>query len=829
LSLALPANPAFALRGQNVESQKTLAGLEERLGTGSWAMRTAFLLAGLGPIGAIDYLTLPEPAGARPPAQVAPAAVSASSPKEAFADLAKRLGPNRMITPVVWGNPAELLEFPDFFGNMTKTSMKAAFISSQFADLPKEKRQAIVNQAKETRLPVMGFMLGNPDWVLESKYKDVRARINKLFDALLDLDLGKDLRFVIVFDIEPHIRAYRQQTNWNGDLKGYSVVLRDVILPLVSEFSKKASEKHGRPILFEPAVVTFEPHWWVNGHETEDKLKIKNLEHPPGIVIAGMTYQPDAKRTLSVATRVGNRALAVPGDPVLPARNVLFMFGLETKLEAGTPNFFGKEGEIPKVLLDVYNGMPPKMQDRLFGPFIHFGSVGPKSGIRRAQDVFSKWVAPASSSQAGPAAGTFGVENKTLEFTPERIRLKLQIPGNWAGKEKDLVAVLLRQTDTFYVQRKDRATGPFRDIASDGSVTLESDRPLKGEKAGKVAVVVLRRSDVERFITTYNEGRGNGAAKAAGQYGLAIISVTPEGTTRIVEGLRAGLEEILSVDDAVKRIEALAKGDPNLREVRFEFAGSANPAVRSLKGVSYWPSFRGNVWQVASYSNPQGQVKVSISAAEPDTIVVEPVDLGDLTILRPTAPKESPAAGLEEGIQMETVEKLAGRTGVPLKVPEGATRAILIPEARLLRPAEEVPQTILHVYVQDSLSAAAAAILPRAMGTIQMHLLSDDPAVLENKLAQASADRRFAKELSVIVVDAALQGRIRRGELLPEGHALTLLVPSKGWESYTNYQKELAVLLEEPPSRLQNWVLLLSAGSVQKVTIGDQEFTAIFA
>lgn len=92
----------------------------------------------------------------------------------------------------------------------------------------------------------------------------------------------------------------------------------------------------------------------------------------------------------------------------------------------------------------------------------------------------------------------------------------------------------------------------------------------------------------------------------------------------------AGAEEVLTVDEAVARIKQMAAADANLTDVRFEFDGVRKPTTKSLKGVSDWGNFRGDVYQVSTLSKTPGKVRIS---REGDVIVV------------------GPAAGLEEAIE----------------------------------------------------------------------------------------------------------------------------------------------------------------------------------
>lgn len=412
-------NLAFALRQPGLEesgakqemvskltrnSTPAGAGLEEK-GSRRW-VKTAALIIGSVVIGSTQpiksladapVLLAPEP----PKTDQKPAVNSApQTPKQALAALAQTLGPDRMVIPVVWGDPADLLKLPGFFDQLAQASMKGIFISSKFAELPVETQQKIIDQAKAAKIQRIGFLLGNPDWVLESKQDDVRKRITELTESLLKLDWGDQLRVVYVFDIEPHPKAWREKTGWNGDLSGYSRTLKEVILPAISESSRKLSGRFARPLVSDPPVITFEPHWWVNGNETEDGFKIRNLSHPAGIVIAGMTYQPTAERVLSVGARVWSRALAVEGAK--------FMVGVETKPDV-MHTFYGREAEIPSELLKVYGGMPADAQNRFFGPFIHFGSAGEAPGTHRAYEVIGKWVKPS------------GLEEKRIPVLPAEI------------------------------------------------------------------------------------------------------------------------------------------------------------------------------------------------------------------------------------------------------------------------------------------------------------------------------------------------------------------------------------------------------------------------
>ncbi|MBI3322479.1 MAG: twin-arginine translocation signal domain-containing protein [Candidatus Omnitrophica bacterium] len=528
--LLLP-NPALALRPASAQQSTGLEELEQALQKQGGITRRDFLIrvgtaAGATAVTANGLPSLVE------------GAEDLSAPGKALVDLAKQMGPDRAVTAVVWGDPADLLEIPDFFENAARVGIKSVFVSSKLAELPRAKQQAILDQAKKARLAVLGIIFGNPDWVLESKRADVIGRVSGSLDALLALDWGKEMELTTVFDIEPHAREWRERTGWDGDLSGYSSVMGDVIAPLVSQYRGKFSQRHGRPVFYERLpVISFEPHWWKNGHQTEDGLTIRNVRHPAGIGIAGMTYQPTPQRILSVASRVWERAF--------PVERSKFLVGVETKPDV-VNTLYGQEDKIPGILSGVFDGLPAAAKDRYWGPFLHFGSAGEIPGTRRADQVIRIWAGKHSpASQAAAPAERFGVvENQVKEFVPERIRLQLVIPAGWKGKEKDLVAVAVRRTDTYYVQKKNRETSAFRDIAADGSVTVESDKPLKGEKAAARAVLVLKRADADAFKELYDEGRNQGAYKAAEKYALAIIVVDDEGKTKVVDKLpRAGLEE----------------------------------------------------------------------------------------------------------------------------------------------------------------------------------------------------------------------------------------------------------------------------------------------
>lgn len=197
--------------------------------------------------------------------------------------------------------------------------------------------------------------------------------------------------------------------------------------------------------------------------------------------------------------------------------------------------------------------------------------------------------------------------------------------------------------------------------------------------------------------------------------------------------------------------------------------------------------------------------------------------------LSPPSPQgPAVAGGLEEGgIRVETAAEMAARArtrdGRPTRAPAWATHALLIPD-RLLRQAAELEPKVLHVYAQPLVSVAAVSVLPRPMELIQMHDLPEDPARLEEALREMKPEGR-----AVIVLDARLQDRVRRGEILPKGHDLALLVDPARWEEYTSYQNELAALLAAPAEGSRNWVVLLTAGTVVKVTIAGEDYTAIFA
>ncbi len=501
------SSPAFALRQTGMEESKpenkeklvaALTGVEENPVSRRQFLASSAVAAGAV---AIDSTGLTDLLGQE-----------SRTPSEVLADLATRFGPKRLgVVPVSWGDPSGILQLPDYFSNLVGAHLTTNFISGAFADLPRDQQQAILDQAKKAKLSTLGLMVGNPDWVLASKREDMRRRIGQILDAISKLDTG-DLHFAIVLDVEPHTREWRERTGWNGDLAGYSAMLKEA----VAVVGKKMS------------VVTFEPHWWVNGHTTEDGLVIKNLNHPAGIVVAGMTYQPDARRILSVSERVWTRARA-GGNRSL--------FGLETK--PGIPNtFFGQEGTIPATLLEIHQGLPRDVEPSVEGLFIHFGSAGPTAGIRRTYDVIKPWVGKPKATSPSPAqpAGKFGVKGGETVLKEKTVKLTLQVPEEWRGKEGELVAFVMRKTDTYY------KVTPYEPILDSGVVNLVSDRDL--EEVSARVVVVIRKSDGEAFKTLYDEGRARGSYKATEKYAVAIVAVEKDGTARVVEKLPAsGLEE----------------------------------------------------------------------------------------------------------------------------------------------------------------------------------------------------------------------------------------------------------------------------------------------
>ena len=553
VSLLLP-HPAYALRVRNFgpeEPTPVLADLQAGLEgsrrdffqAGCWALAGMLLGCSSKQRVPVPEPPVPGPAGRPvPPVVPLPAARPLTAAQKTFAQLDAHLGPKGLLITVAWDKRGEV--FPkDFFERAVALSKKKGiFLSGGFGKLPRAQRQAIVDQADAAGVLLLGLMYGEPDWVLREKTGAARAKLEEFSAALSDLDLkNKRIKFVFVTDVEPH--GDKQASGWNGDLAGHVALHQEVFLPEMARSAAALKKRFGRDVIWDPQVVAFVPHWWENGHKTDDGLTIRNGKSlPMGYLI--MTYQPTAGRILDVSRQM---------YPALDVEGATIGMGVETK--AGIPHTFGgREKQIPDTLLAVHQGLPFKAKSNLFGLFIHTGSLG---------EAYRLWGAlldeqsPAAPEQKPEPALNGKIEvigGKATEFTGTEITMRLRLPAGM--RASDVVVFGTRVTDTHYLQKGDGDADFFQPVGADGSVTVRAPaaRPFVGSGSRGRALIVVRKADAEKFIVANQEGRNPGPSTAAGKYALAIIEVSENGTARVVDSLpraRAGAEE--------EKVEALRK------------------------------------------------------------------------------------------------------------------------------------------------------------------------------------------------------------------------------------------------------------------------------
>lgn len=183
------------------------------------------------------------------------------------------------------------------------------------------------------------------------------------------------------------------------------------------------------------------------------------------------------------------------------------------------------------------------------------------------------------------------------------------------------------------------------------------------------------------------------------------------------------------------------------------------------------------------------------------------------------------AAGLEEvAVKAFDLNALKEMGGDAVRLAEEANRAnfshvVLIPDMLLGKPAAPQEGTIRLYYTDDDVKVRALGLLPTTISEnqIEYHRLPSDLAELKAKLQDIPEN-----EPALVALDVGLRGS------LPEKHPLVLLLDQQ-WGSQLAYQEQLRVLLNRPIQELRNLVVFLSEGTVQKVKIGDRDYTAIFA
>ena len=281
----------------------------------------------------------------------------ASEPGEGLVPLKRIFRSDRQIGYLSWK--------PVDFRKAVRAGFNTVWIGiGPFVALSSEEQEGMVRRAMEADLKILGFIGGDPSWARQDRrsgskhaVQEYRQLLHALGRLAQEMDLGY-LRFAFAVDVEPHTQGW-----WEGDLAGYSELLKMRILPMVEEFAQEHPWRVARPML-----TRFEPFWWENGHVTESGRVIRGLQDFPS-GIASMTYRNNALELEEVSRQVRQRAKRAPG--------VVYLLGVETKPAGpGIPSyitFHGRVRQIGRELQRAIEAMPPEDRTRLRGVFVHAG------------------------------------------------------------------------------------------------------------------------------------------------------------------------------------------------------------------------------------------------------------------------------------------------------------------------------------------------------------------------------------------------------------------------------------------------------------------------
>ena len=179
-----------------------------------------------------------------------------------------------------------------------------------------------------------------------------------------------------------------------------------------------------------------------------------------------------------------------------------------------------------------------------------------------------------------------------------------------------------------------------------------------------------------------------------------------------------------------------------------------------------------------------------------------------------------PAAGLEEGVSVRTVEEIAATApefAAGLKEQKVAGLALLpVGDA-----SAQTPARMVHLYGHRAASEAAIQIFPGAWSLGRWGIIPVGNPARANELLQSATKDAEQGWTTVIALNP------EQGLVLPDGHPLTLLFsPDK--EKWQGIQRNLLAAFVDQLCTRKNLILDLTSGSIRLVDIpGWGQFYAI--
>ncbi len=223
-----------------------------------------------------------------------------------------------------------------------------------------------------------------------------------------------------------------------------------------------------------------------------------------------------------------------------------------------------------------------------------------------------------------------------------------------------------------------------------------------------------------------------------------------------------------------------------------------------------------------------------ISGELSDEIRIEyGVDVADPAVATPginpaiAVPKEQmlrlleSAAGLEEQIRVVSVkdlERLEPELAAQARA-AGRSRMVLLPASLASAPVEKAS---VSLFAHSSVSAGAAAVMPEGWTVGAFTEIPETDLSTGNKLLRR-ATAAFGQGNSVVI---ALDPAFRAGLQLPADHPVTLLLST---DTYHLIDRAALAAFLARPDALVNFVLDLTKGTIQRVTIEGQDYFAVFA
>ncbi len=217
-----------------------------------------------------------------------------------------------------------------------------------------------------------------------------------------------------------------------------------------------------------------------------------------------------------------------------------------------------------------------------------------------------------------------------------------------------------------------------------------------------------------------------------------------------------------------------------------------------------------------------GRVSESSEAPYPGSVVlnrsVDAIGKRVLEVGWYTAPVS--AAGLEEGVQVWTIDQLRERATGSIPIPPvGASHVALIVADAVERVAASVGQANVIIYSHPAVATGALQIVPDSWKMERgIQLLAQSPDLANEKLTEAAAD--VARGKTVLV---AVDSNYLRGLRLPRTIAV-LLNPA----TMDRLNLKVVAAYLSQPNLLLGYILDLSSGSVVQVQIGNRDFFALF-